>query len=186
MAKEIIHRYMACKPHVDSVGRNTGSATDDNKFNPDNATKHIPVSLHGTVPSGDDGLPVVKVTQGNSATETIFGKFVSITGATPMNRDSYTQAQLDAELPDIVVTVAVEGESMKFRRDPTGGAITTSDIGKGITGSGTASTANTRDRDGIVESGTVAVGTRGVIIGGNTSAGTADAPAFFRVNFRSS
>ena len=178
MAKEIIHRYMACKPHPDSVGRNG----NDNKFNPDNANKHYPVSLHQTVPSGPDGLPVVKITEGNATTEeVIFGKFVSITGATPMSRDSYTQTQLDAELPDIVVTVAVEGESMKFRRNVTGGAIAGSDIGKGIRGSSTANTG-----DGIVESSDVAIDTRGVIIGGNTVAGTADAPAFFRVNFRSS
>lgn len=179
MAKEIIHRYMACKPHVDSVGLNT--STNDNKFNPENVGKHIPVSLHPTVPSGNDGIPVVKVTQGNASTEeTIFGKFVSITGATPMTRTTYTQAQLDAELPDIIVTVAVEGESMRFRRTATGGAIATSDIGKGIRGSGTANT------DGVVESNDVALDTRGVIIGGNTAVGTADNPAFFRVNFRSS
>ena len=179
MAKEIIHRYMACKPHVGSVGRNTTS--NDNKFNPENVGKHIPVSLHATVPSGNDGLPVVKVTEGNATTEeVIFGKFVSITGATPMTRDTYTQAQLDAELPDIIVTVAVEGESMRFRRMYNGGAIATTDIGKGIRGSGTNNT------DGVVESSDVALDTRGVIIGGNTAVGTTDAPAFFRVNFRSS
>ena len=87
--------------------------------------------------------------------------------------------EISREGTDTIVTIAVEGEDMRFNRGPTSApAVTSTLIGQGIQGdTGTNS---------IVVAAAVAADTRGVIIGGNTSQGTADAPGFFRVNFRSS
>ena len=161
MATEIIRRYMFCKPAAGEVGP---GAT---QFNAANSEKHFPVTLAG-VPDSDTGLPVVKVTRGNTTEEVIFGKFSEISARTSQN--------------EAIITVAVEGEDMRFRREVTALAVTAANVGQGIQGSATTGDATT----GIVSPADVAADTRGVIIGGNTSQGTADAPGFFRVNFRSS
>ena len=169
MAKELISRYMACKPTTASVGNGAG------QFNHDNIGKHLPVTLAG-VPAGDDGLPVVKVTEGNTTPEIIFGKFTGITGISEITKGTYTAE----EIADVVVTVAVEGEDMRFVRTAGASAITGSNIGNGIRG------GNLGTEDYYVEGDAVSSITRGVIIGGNTTNGTTENPAFFRVNFSSS
>ena len=78
------------------------------------------------------------------------------------------------------MTIAVEGEAIRFNRGPVTPAITLAHIGQGIQGSGTVG------MDGIVEAAPITFDTRGVIIGGNVTRATIPNDGFFRVNFKSS
>ena len=170
MAKELISRYMVCKPTAASVGNGTG------QFNHDTIGSHLPVTLSGP-PDTDDGAPYVKVTEGNTTPEIIFGKFTGITGIGRITKANYQASELEG----VVVTVAVEGEDIRFARSATSPAVTSAEVGKmGIQG------GNLGPEDYFVESAAHSATTRGVIIGGNSDTGTTAAPAFYRVNFKAS
>ena len=157
LGTELILRSMFCKPASGEVG------PGNFQFNEANVNKHFPVTLAG-VPDSDTGLPVVKVTKGQVSNEVIFGKFIDISG----------------KGDDTIVTIAVEGEDIRFNRGPVTPAITLSHIGQGIQGSGTVG------MDGIVEAAPITFDTRGIIIGGNVTRATIPNDGFFRVNFKSS
>ena len=154
---EIITRLLACRPASGTVG------DDPYQFSKSTSHDHLPVSLAPVVP-GDDGFPVVKITEGNGTPEPIFGKFVDIT------RD---------EEDEIIIIVAIKGDDIIFNRGRNVLAVTAAQIGQSILGS------TTNNRDGIVINAPSNNNTRGLIIGGNTENADADTNGFFRVMFNS-
>ena len=173
MAKELISRYQFCTIPVADL--NTSG------FHPNNVGKDLPVSLAGVVPTGDTGLPRVEITKGAATANQIYGKFTGINnaGSIAAARVAAGETLVQTDVDNVIVTIAVDGEDMRFARQDAAPAVGTADIGRGIEGAA----ANV---DGSVVSAARSVRTRGIIIGGNVAAASAGTNGFFRVNFRSS
>ena len=130
-----------------------------------NANLYIPVELAPVVSSDDN--PVVRALRSNATVTNIkrvFGQFVGVD---------------DAGLARVIV----RGKRVRFRRHTSDqDAITAADLGKGIIAPDAA------NQNGYIEAGGSAAGALanaevGFIVGGNTSDGTTDNPAYFDVQF---
>ena len=160
MAK-VYERNITCIP----LAAETGS--DTSFFRPANVNRDVklPVQLVGTVQNGD--YPTVASTKGEGTAGNLRPVFGFLTGMSPNGR---------------LVTITIVTDGMDVARYPTtAGAVTANEVGRGITPSGTD------NQDEAVVAGAApnvrAAIERGIIIGGNTSAGTATAPAYFKVIF---
>ena len=158
MAHELIDKYITCVPLASET---TGT---DPFFTQDNAREQrFPVQLEASASS--DEKPIVSELKGHATDANVrplFGKLVG------MASDGST------------VRIATAGQNMIFARGDTAAAVTNAEIGRGIRASTTTGT------NGVVVSGDGLNARdaleRGTIVGGNSSSGTTDAPAYYRVS----